>query len=116
MTKPQAAAMLQGLPANHITTRFYETRPGDIVLVHAAAGGVGSLLCGIVKMRGGTVIGRVSSAAKADAAREQKANELAFHDDARPGLARRSETDRCAGTNIAIRPSGSLDLCIAIAR
>jgi len=64
-----AAAMLQGLTASHIATRFYETHPGDIALVHAAAGGVGSLVAGIVKMRGGSVIGRVSSASKIAAAK-----------------------------------------------
>lgn len=78
-----AAAMMQGLTASHIATRFYETKPGDFVLVHAAAGGVGSLLCGIVKMLGGTVIGRVSSAAKADAAREAGADHVIVDADGR---------------------------------
>lgn len=71
-----AAVMLQGLTASHIATRFYETRAGDVVLVHAAAGGVGSLLSAIVKMRGGTVIGRVSSSDKVSAAKAAGADHV----------------------------------------
>jgi NADPH2:quinone reductase len=63
-----AAAMLQGLTARHIALRFHRTRPGDVALVHAAAGGVGSLITQLVKMRGGTVIARVSSDGKVPAA------------------------------------------------
>jgi NADPH2:quinone reductase len=59
-----ASVMMQGLTASHFATDFYPTQPGDIAFVHAAAGGVGLLLTQIVKLRGGTVIGRVSSAHK----------------------------------------------------
>ncbi|MET3709592.1 NADPH2:quinone reductase [Sphingomonas trueperi] len=70
VTDHQAAAlMMQGLTASHFATDFYPAQPGEIALVHAAAGGVGQLLTQIIKLRGGKVIGRVSSAAKADAAR-----------------------------------------------
>jgi NADPH:quinone reductase len=62
-----AALMMQGLTASHFATDFYPVQPGDVALVHAAAGGLGQLLTQIVKLRGGTVIGRVSSAAKTDA-------------------------------------------------
>lgn len=64
-----AAIMMQGLTASHFATDFYPVQPGDVALVHAAAGGLGMLLTQIVKLRGGTVIGRVSSAAKVEAAR-----------------------------------------------
>ena len=64
-----AAIMMQGLTASHFATDFYPVQPGDVALVHAAAGGLGMLLTQIVKLRGGTVIGRVSSAAKVDVAR-----------------------------------------------
>jgi NADPH2:quinone reductase len=50
--------------------------PGDTVLVHAAAGGVGSLLTQMVKLRGGRVIGTVSTAAKEKFAREAGADEV----------------------------------------
>jgi len=64
-----AAVMMQGLTASHFATDFYPTRPGDIAFVHAAAGGLGLLLTQIIKLRGGRVIGRVSSADKVTAAR-----------------------------------------------
>lgn len=56
-----AAVMMQGLTASHFATDFYPVQPGDTALVHAAAGGLGLLLTQIVTMRGGKVIGRVSS-------------------------------------------------------
>lgn len=64
-----ASVMMQGLTASHFATDFYPVQPGDVALVHAAAGGLGQLLTQIVKLRGGTVIGRVSSEAKVAAAR-----------------------------------------------
>lgn len=59
-----ASLMLQGLTASHFATEFYPVRDGDTTLVHAAAGGVGTLLAQIIKLRGGMVIGRVSHASK----------------------------------------------------
>lgn len=59
-----AAVMMQGLTASHFATEFYPVRSGDVAFVHAAAGGLGQLLTQIIKMRGGSVIGRVSSHAK----------------------------------------------------
>lgn len=56
-----ASVMMQGLTASHFTTDFYPIGPGDVALVHAAAGGLGLLMTQIIKMRGGVVIGRVSS-------------------------------------------------------
>lgn len=62
--KTAASVMMAGLTASHFATDFYPVQPGDIALVHAAAGGVGLLLTQIIKMRGGHVIGRVSSQSK----------------------------------------------------
>jgi NADPH2:quinone reductase len=56
-----ASVMMQGLTASHFATDFYPVQPGDIAFVHAAAGGLGLLLTQIIKLRGGHVIGRVSS-------------------------------------------------------
>ena len=70
-----AASMVQGLTAHVLATRTYPLKPGDTCLVHAAAGGVGRLLCQIAKMRGAYVIGTVSSEAKAQVAREAGADE-----------------------------------------
>jgi len=63
-----ASVMMQGLTASHFATDFYPVQPGDVAFVHAAAGGLGLLLTQIVKLRGGQVIGRVSSDEKAAAA------------------------------------------------
>jgi NADPH2:quinone reductase len=56
-----AAVMMQGLTASHFATNFYRVQPEDVALVHAGAGGLGLLLTQIIKLRGGRVIGRVSS-------------------------------------------------------
>ena len=64
-----AAVMLKGMTAEYLLHRTHRVRPGDVVLVHAAAGGVGLLLCQWAKALGARVIGTVSSEAKAELAR-----------------------------------------------
>ena len=59
-----AAVMLQGITAHYLVTSTYAVQPGDLVLVHAVAGGVGQLLVQLVKARGATVIGTAGSAEK----------------------------------------------------
>lgn len=71
-----ASVMMQGLTASHFATDFYPVQPGDVALVHAAAGGLGLLLTQIIKLRGGHVIGRVSSEEKVVAAREAGADHV----------------------------------------
>jgi len=71
-----AAVMMQGLTASHFATDFYPVQPGDIALVHAAAGGVGLLLTQIIKSRGGLVIGRVSSGEKVAIAQQAGADHV----------------------------------------
>jgi NADPH2:quinone reductase len=71
-----AAIMMQGLTASHFATDFYTVQPGDIALVHAAAGGVGLLLTQLIRLRGGRVIGRVSHEDKVAAAREAGAEHV----------------------------------------
>ncbi len=63
-----AQAMLQGITAHYLITSVFEIKRGTTALVHAAAGGVGLLLCQMISARGGTVIGTVSTEAKAAAA------------------------------------------------
>ncbi len=75
-TQTAAAVMMQGLTASHFATEFYPVQPGDLALVHAAAGGVGLLLTQIVKLRGGRVIGRVSHENKIAAAKEAGADHV----------------------------------------
>jgi len=60
-----AAMMLQGMTAQYLLRRTYRVQPGDTILVHAAAGGVGLILCQWAKALGATVIGTVGSDAKA---------------------------------------------------
>jgi NADPH:quinone reductase len=71
-----AAAMLQGMTAHYLTHSTYALKEGDSCLVHAAAGGVGLLLCQMAKLRGARVIGTVSSEEKAALAREAGADEV----------------------------------------
>ena len=71
-----ASVMMQGLTASHFATDFYPVQPGNVAFVHAAAGGLGLLLTQIVKLRGGHVIGRVSSDEKVAAANEAGADHV----------------------------------------
>jgi NADPH2:quinone reductase len=65
-----AASMLKGMTAYMLLTQTYKVAPGTIVLVHAAAGGLGAILVQWAKRLGATVIGTVSSAQKAVLARK----------------------------------------------
>lgn len=74
-----AAAMVQGLTAEFLTHTTYPVQPGDDVLVHAAAGGVGLLLVQMARQRGARVIGTTSTEAKAALAREAGADEVILY-------------------------------------
>ena len=63
-----AAVMLQGMTAHMLLKKVYAVQPGDTILVHAAAGGTGLLLCQWAAAMGATVIGTVSTDAKAELA------------------------------------------------
>jgi NADPH2:quinone reductase len=67
--KTAAAMMLQGMTAQYLIRRTYRVKSGDTILVHAAAGGVGLILCQWGKHLGATVIGVVSNEQKAELAR-----------------------------------------------
>lgn len=71
-----AAALMQGLTAHCLTHSVYAIQPKDIVLVHAAAGGVGLFLVQMAKQRGATVIGTASTALKAQFARSLGADHV----------------------------------------
>ncbi|KVN40430.1 quinone oxidoreductase [Burkholderia pyrrocinia] len=64
-----ASVMLQGLTAHYLLRRTYPVKAGDTILIHAAAGGVGLLVCQWAKALGATVIGTVSSDEKAGIAK-----------------------------------------------
>ncbi|HET8622363.1 MAG TPA: quinone oxidoreductase [Gemmatimonadales bacterium] len=74
-----AAVFLQGITAHYLAFSTYPLKPGDTCLVHAAAGGLGLLLCQIAKRRGARVIGTVSSEAKARLAREAGADDVIIY-------------------------------------
>lgn len=64
-----AAMMLRGMTARYLLRDIYKVGPGDTILIHAAAGGVGLIVCQWAAALGATVIGTVSSDAKAALAR-----------------------------------------------
>jgi NADPH:quinone reductase len=76
-----AAVMLQGMTAHYLCNDTFPVNHGDVVVVHAAAGGVGLLLTQMVKLRGGVVIGTTSTTAKAELAKRAGADHVAGYDD-----------------------------------
>jgi len=68
--KVAAAMMLKGLTAQYLLRRTYRVKKGDTILTHAAAGGVGLILCQWAKALGATVIGTVGSEDKAALAKK----------------------------------------------
>jgi NADPH2:quinone reductase len=74
-----AAVMLQGMTAHYLASSTFPLAPGHTCLVHAAAGGVGLLLCQIAHRRGARVIGTVSNEEKAALAREAGADEVILY-------------------------------------
>lgn len=64
-----AAMLMRGLTAQYLLRRTYRVQAGDTILVHAAAGGVGTIMCQWAKALGATVIGTVGSEHKAELAR-----------------------------------------------
>jgi NADPH2:quinone reductase len=76
-----AAFPLQGMTAHYLLHEFRQVKPGDFVLVHAAAGGMGGLLVQWAKHLGATVIGTTSSEEKARTAREAGAEHVIVYTD-----------------------------------
>ncbi len=74
-----AAMMLKGLTAEYLLFRSYPVNAGDVILVHAAAGGVGLILCQWARLLGATVIGTTGSEEKAKLAREAGANDVILY-------------------------------------
>src|SRR5918995_3341702 len=74
--KSAAALMLQGMTAHYLTRSTYPLKKGETALIHAAAGGVGLLLVQVAKQMGATVIGTVSTEAKAQLAKEAGADHV----------------------------------------
>jgi NADPH2:quinone reductase len=80
VTAAQAtAAMLQGMTAHYLVHDTYRLRPGDTCLIHAAAGGVGLLVCQLARRLGARVIGTASTPEKAALARAAGAHEVILY-------------------------------------
>jgi NADPH2:quinone reductase len=77
--KAGAAVMLQGLTAHYLVHSTCPLKRGDVCVVHAAAGGVGLLLCQMANRIGARVIGTVSTEEKADLARQAGAAEVILY-------------------------------------
>ena len=67
--KEVAALLMKGMTAHYLLHRTYTVQPGDTILVHAAAGGMGLILCQWAKALGATIVGTVSTPEKADVAK-----------------------------------------------
>jgi NADPH2:quinone reductase len=80
-TDVAVAVLLQGMTAHYLAHDSYPIQPGDRVVVHAAAGGVGQLLTQLAKLRGGYVIATASSDEKRALARELGADENLSYDE-----------------------------------
>lgn len=74
--KTAAAMMLKGMTAQYLLRRTYKVKKGDTILVHAAAGGVGQILCQWARHLGATVIGTVGSDDKAPLAKKAGAKHV----------------------------------------
>ena len=67
--KQVAALLMKGMTAHYLLHRTYAVQPGDVILAHAAAGGMGLILCQWAKALGATIVGTVSKAEKAAVAK-----------------------------------------------
>jgi NADPH2:quinone reductase len=76
-----AAMMLKGLTTQYLLRRTYKVKPGDTILFHAAAGGVGLIACQWAKALGATVIGTVGSKEKGKLATEAGADHIIYYRD-----------------------------------
>ncbi|WP_231445964.1 quinone oxidoreductase family protein [Brevibacterium zhoupengii] len=79
--KAAISALMQGITAQYLTTTTYQVSSNDVVLVHAAAGGVGQLLTQMAKLKGATVFGTVSTPAKAEIALGAGADQVFDYED-----------------------------------
>ncbi len=84
-----AAMMLQGMTAQYLIRRTHAVQAGETIVVHAAAGGVGLILCQWARHLGATVIGVVSTEAKAELARAHGAEHVVIGHEKLPGEVKR---------------------------
>ncbi|GAV88277.1 ADH_zinc_N domain-containing protein/ADH_N domain-containing protein [Cephalotus follicularis] len=94
-----ASIILKGMTAQFLLRRCFKVEPGHTVLVHAAAGGVGSLLCQWANAIGATVIGTVSTKEKADKAKEDGCHHVIIYNE-EDFVARVNEITSGNGVNV----------------
>lgn len=109
-----AAMMLKGLTAHMLLQRVCAVQPGDRVLIHAAAGGVGLLLCQWAQSLGATVIGTVGSPEKAELARANGCHHPILYRDEDIAARVRAITDG-AGVRVAYDSVGADTLTASLA-
>jgi len=97
--KTGAAMMLQGLTSAYLLRKTYRVQPGDVVLIHAAAGGVGLIACQWAKALGASVIGTVSTETKAELAKQHGCDHIIFY--SREDVAKRVR-ELTAGKGVAV--------------
>ena len=102
-----AAAMLQGMTAHYLVYSTYAVQPGDAVLVHAAAGGVGQLLVQLAKDRGARVIATASTEAKAAKARTAGADVVIDYSKSTESVAAAVCASRTAGAGVGSSTTAS---------
>ena len=78
--KIAAASALQGMTAHYLVNSTYSIKPGDVALVHAAAGGTGNLLCQMILEKGGRVIATTSNSEKEKIIRETGVTDIIRYD------------------------------------
>lgn len=78
--KIAAASALQGMTAHYLVNSTYLIKPGDVALVHAAAGGTGNLLCQMILGKGGRVIATTSNSEKEKIIRETGVTDIIRYD------------------------------------
>ncbi|PSS33197.1 2-haloacrylate reductase [Actinidia chinensis var. chinensis] len=94
-----ASVLLKGMTAQLLVCRCFKVEPGHTVLVHAAAGGVGSLLCQWANALGATVIGTVSTKEKAAQAKEDGCHHVIIYKE-EDFVTRVNEITSCKGVEV----------------
>jgi len=100
-----AAVLLQGLTAQYLVTDSYAIQPGDTVLIHAAAGGVGQNLIQMAKLKGANVIGLTSSKEKAKVAYAIGADQVLLYEE--PWVQKVKENTNGLGAHVVYESVGS---------
>lgn len=100
-----SSVLLQGLTAHYLTKDSYSIKAGDLVLIHAAAGGVGQLLVQMTKLHGGKVIGLTSSKEKAIAAYLAGADVVFLYQE--PWVEKAMEVTRGRGVDVVYESVGT---------